>query len=148
MATHPAGPSPIILAVSMWMAWSIRPLRDAGASTAGIEPPLAIPSQARLRELGPRLSNTGGPSAGPVHQLVRFNLYNVGEQPVVLYGLGLLSIRGEPFECAPATPITVNAGARYPVMVEVQYGPLEEAVRVEVDVGGQRIRVMARRLPT
>jgi hypothetical protein len=138
---------PVLLAVPMWMTWTIRPGQDGDANPpTNNAVPIAMVSWARLQELGPRLS-IGTSRSGPhVHELVRFNLYNFGEQSITVCRLCLRSIRGESFECDITPPVAVSAGERYPFLAEVRFGPVAETVQVEVDVHDRRAWVTAQRL--
>ena len=101
----------------------------------------------RLKELGSRLEPSAERNVNGCHQLVRFNLYNFGEQPVVVCAIGLTNIRGETLRCEVVPSIMVAAGARYPMMVEVMNGPIQEVAQIAVDMNGQRLWVATQSLP-
>jgi hypothetical protein len=132
----------------MWLTWTIRP--DLNASTRVDNPGVQMSSVSlqRLKELSSRLEvNAEGDATVQLHQLVRFNLYNFGEQSVTVDAIGLQNLRGEPLSCELVPSIVVGTGARHPVMVEVMNGPVAEAAQVAVDVCGQRTWVRAQYLP-
>jgi hypothetical protein len=101
----------------------------------------------RLKELGSRLEPGAERNVNGSHQLVRFNLYNFGEQPVVVCAIGLPNIRGETLRCEVVPSIVVAAGARYPMIVEVMNGPIQEVAQIAVDINGQRLWVATQSLP-
>ena len=132
----------------MWATWTIsRSECESAAPTENIDVPMATVSFERVRELQPRLSTAAVAATRPAHQLVRFNLYNFGEEPVVVCGIALQNVHGDRFECTLLPSITVGAGARYPVVLEVVHGPVTEIVHAEVDDRGRRFWVTAQTLP-
>lgn len=87
--------------------------------------------------------------AGRVHQLVRFNICNLGEQPTTAYTIALKDQVGETLSCELVPPVVIASGARYPVVVEVAAGPVAKAVDIEVKhVAGQRFWVSTQLLPS
>src|SRR5262249_2454639 len=123
----------ILLAVPMWMTWTIRPIDDAKNA-----PIIASVSIQRLRELAPRLqSHRDSRIATDLHQLVRFNLLNFGEQPVTVSAIALANLRGETLTCDVIPRVVLGPGARYPMSIEVTKGPVAEAVHVGVDLDGR-----------
>jgi hypothetical protein len=133
----------ILLAVPMWLTWTIRPIDGAKN-----DPIIASVSIQRLRELAPRLqSNRHSTVAVDLHQLVRFNLLNFGEQPVTVTAIALANLRGETLTCDLIPPVVVGPGARYPMSIEVTRGPVTEAVQVGVDLDGRCHWVPAQSLP-
>ena len=101
----------------------------------------------RLNELGFRLERSAGHNVYERHQLIRFNLYNFGEQPVVVCAIGLPNIRGETLRCEVVPSLVIAAGARYPMMVEAMNGPVQEVAQIAVDIDGQRLWVATQSLP-
>jgi len=135
--------SEILLAVPLWLTWVIRPEGDSSATRA-----ISNVSVQRLRALTSRFQSSRELDADiQVHQLVRFNLLNFGEQSVAVSAITLTSLRGEKLSCDVVPAVVVAAGARYPFVVEVTTGPVSEAVDVEVDVNGRRISVPTQSLP-
>lgn len=131
----------------MWLTWAIRP----DPNSAEIDPPvdsqmLSVSFQ-RLKELGSRLAPRAQREVNAGHQLVRFNLHNFGEQPVVVSAMELQNLRRETLHCEVVPSIVVAAGARYPMMVEVLNGPIQEVARIAVDMDGQRLWVATQSLP-
>ena len=147
MDSQPDAPSSVLLAISMWVTWAIPAIQESDATpTPEPDPAITVVTWLRLRELGPRLSAHTAESVPGAHQLVRFNLYNFGERSVRVCGLRLRSARGEALDCALTPSVEVNAGARYPVIVEVRRGPVTEAVEVEVAATGRRFWVRVQTL--
>ena len=142
--------SPILLALTMWLTWTIRPVQSGGDVAEHVSGPVCSVSLQRLRELASRLAaNSDGVSTDvTVHQLVRFNLYNFGEESVLVRAIALKTLRGESLNCELVPSVVVAAGTRYPVMVEVTRGPVVEAADIEVDIRGLRFSVSARGLPS
>ena len=134
----------------MWMTCTIRPVQREGESIVNdVGACLAPVSVQRLRELGPRLLETTDRTVTPTgdHQLVRFNLYNLGEEPVTVCAVAVRSLRGERLSCELLPRPVVAAGARYPIALEVGNGPVDEAVDVEVTARGHGVWVSAPLLP-
>jgi hypothetical protein len=139
--------SEILLAVTMWLTWAIRP----DPNSAEIDPPvdsqmLSVSFQ-RLKELGSRLAPRAQRDVNAGHQLVRFNLYNFGEQSVVVSAMALPNARGETLHCEVAPSIVVAAGARYPMIFEVLNGPIQEVAQIAVEMNGRRSWVATQSLP-
>ena len=133
----------VLLAVPMWRTWSIHAVEQDDV-------PVTISTVAvtRLRQLEPRLhSNSELGTGRDAHQLVRFNILNLSEQPVTITAVALTTVHGERLVCDVVPPILVAPDARYPIVVEVTRGPVNEAVQVEVDTSGQRLWVPAQFLP-
>lgn len=133
-----------MLAVTMWMTWTIR-----GADTE-LADPWAPVSLQRLKEIGPHLVNDAhyaGKQTGS-HQLVRFNLYNFGEQPVSVFAIALTNLRGERLNYPLLSAVSVSAGARQPFSAEVTRGPVLLGAEVAVEDGaGQRHWISVHPLP-
>jgi hypothetical protein len=134
----------------MWLTWAIRSVQDGSArvtENAGAD--LSSVSLHRLKELGSRLDTNSDRSVTDVevHQLVRFNLYNFGEQSATVSAIALRTLRGETLSCELVPAVVVAAGARYPMMVEAMGGPVAEGADIEVDVGRRRLWVSAQALP-
>lgn len=135
--------SPVLLAVTTWLTWTIRPTQNDTEWLSRI----SVVSYDRLRSIGARLE-VSEQSAVDAHQLVRFNVYNFGEQSVTVCALALRSLSGETLTCELAPSLVVRAGARHPLMVEVTTGPVGESVDIEVEHRvGQRLWVSAQLLP-
>jgi hypothetical protein len=139
--------SEILLAVTMWLTWAIRPDPDSSDVERPVGDQLSSVSFQRLKELGVRLAPRALRDIDGVHQLVRFNLYNFGEQPVVVCAMELPNVRDEILHCDVVPSIVVAAGARYPMMVEVLNGPIQEVAQIAVDINGQRVWVETQSLP-
>jgi hypothetical protein len=139
--------SEILLAVTMWLTWAIRP--DPNSSDidghGGVQ--MSSVSLQRLKELSSRFEPSAERNVSGYHQLVRFNLYNFGERSVVVCAIGLPNTRGETLRCETVPSIVVASGARYPMMVEVMNGPIKELVEIAVDINGQRLWVATQSLP-
>ena len=134
----------------MWLTWAIRSVQDGSARVTGnTGADLTSVSLQRLGELGLRLETSSDRSVTDVevHQLVRFNLFNFGEQPVTVIAIALTTLRGETLSCELVPAVVVAAGARYPMMVETMGGPVAEGADFEVDVGSRRLWVSAQALP-
>jgi hypothetical protein len=87
-------------------------------------------------------------AADGAHQLVRFNVCNFGGKSVTLCAIALKSLNGDTFTCELVPSVVVQAGAHYPLIVEVTVGPVAEAVDIEVEhLVGQRLWVTAQMLP-
>jgi hypothetical protein len=137
----------ILLAVTMWLTWTIRPDSNSSQIDRHVDVQMSNASLQRLKELGARLEPLAQRTVNECHQLIRFNLYNFGEQPVVVCAIGLPNIQGETLRCEVVPSIVVAAGARYPMMVEVTNGPIQELAQIAVDINGQRIWVATQSLP-
>ena len=131
----------------MWLAWTIGP----DPNSSDVEPDAALQmstvSFQRLRELASRFQPNPEHGVNGPHQLIRFNLYNFGEQPVVVCAIGLPRRHGETLRCEVVPSIVVAAGARYPMMVEVMDGPVQHIAEIAVDSNGRRTWVATQSLP-
>ena len=136
--------------ITKWLKWAVRPIQtEAGqAKEAAISLP-AVVSPRNLMELVPLLEATAEPGGGPdVHQLLRFNLLNLGGDPATVCAIALRGNR-EVLRCEVAPSVVVRAGARYPFMLEVRAGLISEAVEIQVEhVTGERAWVLASCLPS
>jgi hypothetical protein len=139
--------SEILLAVTMWLTWTIRPDPNSSQIDPHIDIHMSNVSWQRLKELNSRLGPRAQRNVNGCHQLIRFNLYNFGEQPVVVCAIGLPNTQGETLRCEVVPSIVVAAGARYPMMVEVTNGPIQELAQIAVDINGQRLWVATQSLP-
>ena len=142
-------PTPeIFLAITMWLAWTIRSAETSAGEPDSAATSMSTVSLQRLMELGSRLQEKLEPNAAlDAHQLIRFNLYNFGEEPVAVRAVGLTNLQREGLRCELVPSVVVAPGARYPVMIETTKGPVTEAVDVEVDVRGRRAWVSVQSLP-
>jgi hypothetical protein len=143
--------SPALLGITMWITWTLRPARNRSAPlSANAAPRILMVSPQRLKSIGSRLEleiEQTAATAGP-HQLVRFNVYNFGEQSVTLCAIALKSLGGETLTCELVPSLVVRPGARHPLLAEVTAGPVAEAVDVEVEhLVGRRLWVEAHMLP-
>ena len=141
----------MLFGITKWLTWAVRPIRtEAGrAKEAAVSLP-AIVSPQRLMELGvgPLLEATPEPGGLEVHQLLRFNLLNLGGDPATVCAIALRGNRGV-VRCEVAPPVVVRAGARYPFMLEIRTRLVSEAVDIEVEhVTGERAWVSASCLPS
>jgi len=136
-----------LLAVTMWLTWTIRPDPASSDIDRHVGTQMSSVSFQRLKELSTRLAPGTERTVEGLHQLVRFNLYNFGEQPVIVRAIGLPNIRGETLRCELIPSVAVAAGARYPMMVEVMNGPIQELAQVAIDTDGQRLWVATQSLP-
>ena len=140
----------MLLAVTMWMAWTVRSAQKMGGTEASenLTEQISIVSPQRLRELGPRLeTELERMPPSEVHQVIRFNLYNFGERPITVASVELTSLASHTLPCKLTPSVVIAPGARWPVMVETMKGPVGEVVRVEVDVRGRRSWVSVQSLP-
>ena len=131
----------------MWLTWAIRPDPGSPENDRQVETQMSSVSLQRLKDLGSRLESHLRRQVNDCHQLVRFNLYNFGEQPVIVCAMELPNIRGETLRCEVVPSIVVGAGVRYPMMVEVTNGPVQEMAHIAVDINGQRVWVATQSLP-
>jgi hypothetical protein len=141
----------VLFGITKWLKWAVRPIHtEAGqAKEAAISLP-AVVSPQRLMELVPLLEETTvTPGGGPeVHQLLRFNLLNLGGDPATVCAIALRGDR-EVLRCEVAPSVVVRAGARYPFMLEVRAGLVSEAVDIQVEhATGERAWVSASCLPS
>lgn len=142
---------PVLLAVTMWLTWTVRAEpNDTEHLSANRAARISIVSPQRLQRIGSRLEVKIGQAGatGGAHQLVRFNVFNFGEQSVTVCAIALRSLGGETLTCELVPSLVVGPGARYPLLAEVTTGPVAEAVDIEVEqIAGQRLWVSAQVLP-
>jgi hypothetical protein len=142
--------SPVVFGITKWLTWPIRPIQtEAGhAKNATVSLP-ALVSHQRLMELTPFLEALAEPGGGlAVHQLLRFNLLNLGDDPATVCAIALRGNR-EVLHCEVAPSVVVRAGARYPFMLEVRTRLVSEAVDIQVErATGERAWFSASCLPT
>ena len=141
--------SQVLLGITMWLAWTVRPGQDGSEQfSPDRAAPLSIVSIRRLMSIGPRLeAKTGTEAAAGVHELVRFNVCNFGDESVTLCAIALKSLSGETLGCELVPSVVIAPGARYPLMAEVTV-PVAEGVDIQVDhFAGQRLWVSAHMLP-
>jgi hypothetical protein len=142
--------SPVLFGITKWLTWAVRPLRtEAGQAQEAAVSLLAVVSPQRLMELVPLLDATaeGGADLG-VHQLLRFNLLNLGGDPATVCAIALRGNR-EVLRCEVVPSVVVRAGARYPFALEVRTGLVSEDVDIQVELGtGERAWVSASCLPS
>jgi hypothetical protein len=135
----------------MWITWTLRPTPNHGEPVpANAAPRILIVSPQRLRNIGSRLELESEQTAATdrSHQLVRFNVYNFGEQSLTLCAIALRSLGGETLTCELVPSLVIRAGARHPLLTEVTAGPVAEAVDIEVEyLAGRRRWVEAQVLP-
>jgi hypothetical protein len=142
--------SAVLFGITKWFTWAVRPIQtEAVQAKEAAVSLLAVVSYQRLMELAPRLEVTVEPRGGlDVHQLLRFNLLNLGGDPATVCGIALKGNR-DVLRCEVAPPVVVRAGARYPFMLEVRSGLVSEAVDIQVERGtGERAWVSAASLPS
>ena len=142
--------SPVLFGITRWLTWAVRPIQteaDQAKEDAVTFP--AVVSYRRLMELAPLLEATGAPGGGlEVHQLLRFNLLNLGGDPATVCAIALRA-NLEVLHCEVAPSVVVRAGARYPFMLEVRTGLMSEAVDIQVERGtGERLWVSASCFPS
>jgi hypothetical protein len=137
-----------LLGITTWLTWAIRDeISPAGQSAFS---PIATVSHQRLTELGPvSLQAAAAPGVGfELHQLLRFNLLNLGDDPATVCAVALRTTSGAMLPCELAVPVVIRAGARYPFMLEVRSEVVSEAVDVQVErVPGDRVWISASCLP-
>jgi hypothetical protein len=142
--------SPVLFGITKWLTWAVRPIaieadqaKDAAVSL------LTFVSYQRLMELAPLMEATAARGGGlDVHQLLRFNLLNLGGDPATVCAIALKG-RGEVLRCEVVPSVVVRAGARYPFALEVRTGLVSEDVDIQVDSGtGVRAWVSASCLPS
>jgi hypothetical protein len=86
---------------------------------------------------------------GGVHQLVRFNVYNFGEQSATLCAIALTSLSGERLNWELVPRLVVRKEARHPLMFEMTAGPVAQIVDIEVGhVAGPQLWVSPQLLPS
>jgi hypothetical protein len=142
--------SPVLFGITKWFTWAIRPVPiEAGQAKDAAVSLLAVVSYPRLTELAPLLEPTSARGGRlDVHQLLRFNLLNLGGDPANVCAIALRGNR-EVLRCEIAPSVVVRAGARYPFMLEVGTRLVSEAVDVQVERGtGERAWVSASCLPS
>ena len=66
--------SEILLAVTMWLRWTVRPERDSSDIDRHVGTQMSSVSFQRLKELSSRLAPGTEHTVEGLHQLVRFNL--------------------------------------------------------------------------
>jgi hypothetical protein len=140
----------VLFGITMWFTLEVRPIQtEAGQANEAEVSLLAVVSPRRLMELAPLLKATAKPGGGrDVHQLLRFNLLNLGGDPATVCAIAL---RGncEVLRCEVAPSVVVRAGARYPFMLEVRARLVSEDVDIQVERGtGERAWFPASCLPT
>jgi len=131
----------------MWLTWKIRPDPNSSDIDGPGRVQMSSVSWQRLKELSSRFEPSAERNVSGHHQLVRFNLYNFGERPVVVCAIGLPNTRGERLHCETVPSIVVAAGGRYPMMIEVMNGPIKEVAEIAVKINGQRLWVATQSLP-
>jgi hypothetical protein len=142
--------SPALFGITWWFTWAVRPIPiEAGHTKEAAVSLLAVVSYQRLMELAPLLEATAERGGSlDVHQLLRFNLLNLGGDPATVCAIALRGNR-EVLRCEIAPSVVVRAGARYPFMLEVRAGLVSEAVEVQIERGiGERAWVSASCLPS
>jgi hypothetical protein len=141
--------SPVLFGITKWVTWALRPARiEAGQAKETTVSLVAVVSFQRLKELAPLLAAAAAPGSLEVHQLLRFNLLNLGGDPATVCAIALGGNR-EGLRCEVAPSVVVRAGARYPFMLEVRTALVSEAVEIQVEHGtGERAWVSASCLPS
>jgi hypothetical protein len=142
--------SPVLFGITMWFTLEVRPFQtEAGQAKEAEVSLLAVVSHRRLMELAPLLRATAEPGGGlDVHQLLRFNLLNLGGDPATVCAIALRGNR-EVLRCEVAPSVVVRAGARYPFMLEVRTRLVSEDVDIQVErVTGERAWFSASCLPS
>ena len=144
--------SPVLLGITKWFRWTLRPLKDDIPLARQMAVPLTVVFPQRLIELGSRLQayTEGVCSAHQFHQLLRFNLYNFGEARTTVCAVAVTNAGGETLRCEVVPPVVLEPGARYPFMFEVVTTTVRsEEVGIQVEQeAGQYVWVSARSLPT
>jgi hypothetical protein len=142
--------SPVVFGITKWFTWALRPIPIEADQVVGPAVSLlAVVSYQRLLELAP-LMEAAAVSCGSldIHQLLRFNLLNLGEDPATVCAIALRG-NGAVLGCEIAPSVVVQAGARYPFMFEVTTRLVSEAVDVQVEGGtGEGTWVSASCLPS
>jgi hypothetical protein len=90
--------APLLLGITMWLTWTVRPTQSASERLAqDAAAPISIVSYRRLMSIGSRLEVKAEPTQVPMgtHQLVRFNVYNLGEASMTLCAVALKTLNGE-----------------------------------------------------
>ena len=139
----------MLLGITKRFTWAVRPIStEIGASEAEADP-LSVVSFQRLSELRPRLQEVPeGAGRGEHHQLLRFNLLNLGDKQVTVCAIAVTSAGQEMLRCQVVPPVIVRAGARYPFMLEIRTGLGSEAVDIQVErAPDDRVWVSAAGLP-
>ena len=137
----------MLLAISKWLSWVVEPPSGSSDEAANEGHSLSTVSLERLMQLGLRLREST-PLSGSCHQLLRFNLYNLGDDPVTVSAVALSDTAGQKLQCEVVPPVVVQAGVRYPFMFELRTALGSEAVEIHVEgIYGQRAWVQAPALP-
>jgi hypothetical protein len=142
--------SPVLFGITKWLTWPVRPIQtEAGQAKEAAVSLLAVVSPQRVMELAPLLGATAEPGGSlEVHQLLRFNLLNLGGDPATVCAIALRGNR-EVLHCDVAPSVVVRAGATYPFILEVRTWLASEAVDIQVEGGtGERAWVLASCLPS
>jgi len=149
-ASDSSAASAVLLAVTTWLTWTVRPAVK-GSEQQSAETAARIVSPMHLMDIAPRLEvgATGTVPSGRAHQVIRFNVYNFGEQSVTLYAIALETVSGDRLRCEMVPRLVVGPGARYPLTVEVTTGPVvPENVTIDAEnLAGQRRWLTAQFLP-
>jgi hypothetical protein len=143
--------SPVLLGITMWVTWTLRPTQnDTAPLAANAAPRISMVSPQRLKRIGSWIEpkSEHHDRARESHHLVRFNVYNFGNESVTLHAIALKTLDGETLTCELVPALVVRSGARHPLLAEVTSGPVAEAVEIEAEpVVGRRLWVDVRVLP-
>jgi hypothetical protein len=138
---------PVLLGITKWLTWVVRPLDSSNETESPERHPLSTVFLERLMELAPRLQERT-PMSGGDHQLVRFNLLNLGSESVTVSAVALRGTAGQILHCEVVPPVVVPADVRYPFMFELRAALGSADVEVQVEqTSGQRAWVLAPSLP-
>jgi hypothetical protein len=126
-----------MLAVTKWFAWAARSRATVVAATSDerecgmlVIPPDKVPETAT--RIVRTLENTTGIRLGEC-VVVRFNLCNLSDAPLMITALKLTSASGLAFTSS-VTPVTLSQGEHFPLMIE-SCGPVLERAEVFVTSG-------------
>jgi hypothetical protein len=102
-APDPTPVAKVLLGLTMWLAWTVRPMVNPEQRLAGTPQetgPIASVSY-KLMGIASRLGPEGGrtASSGHVHQLIRFNVCNFGPQSVTLRAVAVNTTGGDTLSC-------------------------------------------------
>jgi hypothetical protein len=138
-----------LLGITKWFRWTVGPDLTGAIGTGDDGAPLKVVSIQRLKELAPRLQQvTEGAGRAGHHELVRFNLLNLDDEPVAVCAIGLPNVSRQMLRCDVVPAVIVDGGAVYPFMLEIRSGLGLELVDIQIEPAfGDREWVFALGLP-
>jgi hypothetical protein len=128
--------SPVLLAVTMWQTWPlIGPPADRELTPEAVAPCIRLVSPAAVGRIAARFAFGRATMANSdhVHQLVRVNVCNIGNEPIVLHAFALNRTAGATLPCELVPSVTLRPGARHPICAEVVSGLIAAAIELDVE---------------